>query len=208
MYILVVEEAPCGTAFAITPFHILTAYHNLYDETQGITYSTAAITKSVSKLGERFSIDSPIAVKLTSHDAFFDWAVLEVIDRSQPLPETLALVNEADLDEEKSMEVVALHAPVRLFLNSEMTELRIRKSDPPSRVQQFGKHGMTVICNGGLHAGSSGCPYVLYPGGRVLAMHLGCLDAYLETSRKKLKLQDGAGLSEVRAFACCIYCNN
>ena len=75
MYILVVEEAPCGTAFAITPFHILTAYHNIYDEIKGITYSTAAITKIVSKLGESFTFDCPIAVKMTAHDASLDWAV-------------------------------------------------------------------------------------------------------------------------------------
>ena len=41
---------------------------------------------------------------MIDHNESLDWAVLEVMDRSQPLPETLALVSEADLDEEKSMD--------------------------------------------------------------------------------------------------------
>ena len=54
-------------------------------------------------------------------------------------------------------------------------------------VQQFDKDGMTVTCEGGLHGGGSGCPYVLYPGGRVLAMHLGSINQSFEIPKKKLK---------------------
>ena len=113
-------------------------------------------------------------------------------------------MNEADLDEEKSMAVVALHAPVGIFLRSELTELQVWKSDP-FRVQQFDKHGMTVICEGGLHSGGSGSPYVLYPGGRVLAMHLGSLDQSRVIPKKKMKLEEVmdhvSDRSEVSAFA-------
>ena len=119
-------------------------------------YLSALVTKEglvvKLKLGEKVTFDVPISVTMIDHNEPLDWAVLEVMDRSQPLPETLALVNEADLDEEKSMEVVALHAPVTRFLRAEFTELRVWNS-APSMVQQFDNDRMTVICEGGLHGG-------------------------------------------------------
>lgn len=155
-------------------------------------------------MAERYTFDNPIAIKITAFDASLDWAVLEVIDRSQPLPETLTLVNEADLNEEESMAVVALHAPVKVFFETEMTELHVWKSER-SRVQQFDKNGMSVLCEGGLHSGGSGGPYVLQPGGRVLAMHIGSIDQGREIPRKKLKVKELAehlsDQSEVAAFA-------
>ena len=118
-----------------------------------------------------FGSSDAVSVKNVLFDEALDWAILEIVDISQSFPEWLCLVEETELDL-ASLSSIVLHAPVGLFLKGPTEELHIWKSQPTD-VQQFDRGGLSIICAGGLHSGSSGGPYVLLESGKVLAMHLG-----------------------------------
>ena len=92
-----------------------------------------------------------------------------------------------------------------MLKQSDLRELTVWKSEA-TRVQQFDKGGSTLICEGGLHSGSSGGPY-LNEEGKVVAMHVHSLHQG-EPARGKRKAMTPAedteslsNQSEVYAFA-------
>ena len=182
MFVLVVDGSPAGTAFAIGSAHVITAYHNLYDDGNKGVLLSLSLTKEVIKRGETLLISDAIKVKIVLFDEDLDWAILEIEDRSQSFPERLCLADESELNL-ASMSPMVLHAPIGLFLKGPTDVLHIWKSRP-SDVQQFDGSGLRIMCEGGLHSGSSGSPYVLPESGKVLAMHLGSIHQSIQVNKR------------------------
>ena len=89
-----------GTSFAVSCRHVLTAYHNLYDELFSPQYDGVTglalvgkylIARSGTKVGSDFALISPWEVKLVKFDLTHDWAVLELVDSSTHFPAWLSL---------------------------------------------------------------------------------------------------------------------
>ena len=187
VYVLVVEGSPSGTAFAISSAHVITAYHNIFDEARQTVLLNLSLTKGVSKREEVFEVSDAINIKVVLCDETLDWAILEVVDRGRSFPEYLRLVEDSERLSEASMDIVLLCAPIGFFLtNSNKFDLCVWKLQP-TYVHQFDNGGLSILSEGKFLSGSSGGPCVLPDSGRVLVMHLGNIQL-VTPARKRTRL--------------------
>ena len=67
-----------GTAFAITPRHVITAHHNIYDEITRQDCLKCAISREVKKVNGTFIFQDPLYMTLLCNDVDADWDILEL----------------------------------------------------------------------------------------------------------------------------------
>lgn len=163
-----------GTAFAITGRHVITAYHNIWEEESKTEFSSCALTKEVRKDGGAYSFVDPLYLKLvlkgkgTSENE--DWAILE-LEPSHPNFQyyfPLCPLNKLPDLSIGSFQARSIFAPIGSFRVSSLRTMRLWVEDF-SKIFQYDEN--TVIVDGGLYRGSCGAPYIATDG-LVIGMHL------------------------------------
>jgi hypothetical protein len=163
-----------GTCFAITPRHIITAFHNFCQE-DGVTQvsNTGLISKIVVKSGSDEIFITPFSVTICEFDVSQDWAICSLDDESVSFPLAIPICPEHSLPvlSNASIDVKCLYAPIGVFRENPFTNLVIWAESYKSVLQYDKTDETSVLVEGGLYRGSCGAPYITR-NGFVLGMHL------------------------------------
>jgi hypothetical protein len=179
----------CGTSFALTKQHLVTAYHNLLQaDEKTLVGDVFQICRSVKKVAEYNAFEDPIAVKIALVGVDEDWAILAIEDKTKSLNGYIPLCPLRDLPNPSLLEHEELktyHAPIGQYLSNGFETGQIWCEDY-KRVLQYDREGTIICVDGGLYRGSCGAPYVDHQG-RVVAMHLSSMHEGKEYSHVKKK---------------------
>ena len=163
-----------GTAFAVTPNKLLTAYHVFFDEDIGAELvGQIVICRKIAKNADAYVMDAPIAVKLAELDVAADFAFLDLDDVAvKSFDSYIPLSLEANLPDAsiEGEELKSYHAPIGQFVTNAFVDMTIW-SGPYERVLQYDRGGKIILVDVGLYRGACGAPYVNHSG-HVVAMHL------------------------------------
>lgn len=163
-----------GTCFAITPRHLITAYHNFCEE-DGITQisNVGLISKTVVKSGSDEIFDMPLFITIIEFDIAYDWAICSLDDASIVLPLVIPLCPEPSLPvlRIEAVDIKCLYAPIGAFRENPITNLEIWAENYKSVLQYDKPDKTSVLVEGRLYRGSCGAPYITR-NGLVLGMHL------------------------------------
>lgn len=193
-----------GTAFAISPNQVITAYHNIYDEVddQIQPFSKCAIASSVEKCGGRHEFQNPILVQIEHSSYDNDWAILKVTDNTV-FTSFLPICPEDELpDPMVEIEgVSAYHAPIEFYRANAINSLVVW-ADGFQNVLQYDRGGSMILVDGGLYKGSCGGPYV-NRAGKVVGMHLGSLHEAKEgvPQKKRTRSSRAVNLGDLESIS-------
>lgn len=176
-----------GTCFAITTRHIITAYHNLTDETGNTTGSTTnpyQIARIARKVSDKDSLDNPLVVTFCEGEAIDDWAILELADPLEQFANFFPVCGYSDLpDISMKAELKSFYSPIGQYRRNSFRELKIWRDDYKPVLQYEEKK---ILLDGGLYRGSCGAPYIDRDN-KVVALHLSSMHEGQDISVTKKK---------------------
>jgi len=152
-------SSPCGTAFAISPRHVLTCAHNLRKGNVKRYFIALMVTRNGS-------VQYPNGfheVELKGRCYETDWAILELISKSVSL-KFIEIFRGDSIEVESDIKVY--HAPVSFF-NTQQNDMLCAN---PDWVKYWRCTRHHVCVSKGLFSGSSGSPFLLR-NGQVVGMH-------------------------------------
>lgn len=201
------RTAASGTAFPITPRHIITAFHVVSDpDPQSgllIPYERCLLSKSVTKHVRQDIFEDPIFVRVVEGERENDWVILEMEKEGATFQSFFPLCPIQNLPKPRSEkdEVKTYFAATEFYRNNTQS-LEVWYGGF-ARVLQYDKEGQVLLMSSGISSASCGGPMVNH-NGEVVSMHVATLHENPELRRGQSLDTGGRGRlgSESREDSC------